>query len=333
MSRRRTFLALALSLASGFAVFNSLTAYCAETGQRVVRLAVVYTSSPSAAQPAVKAFWDRLHELGYVEGQNLVIEQRWAEGQLDKLPALMAEVLARNLDVLVTWTTPGARAAKNATSTVPIVAAAMGDPVGSGLVVSLARPGGNLTGLSSGWGRGIGGKWLELLQETVPQLSTVAVTMNPDIPVHRDLVKELEIIAPTRGVKLRIIEVRNAQMLEQVFEHARRSAQAVMVVAEPITMNNRTQVTMLAAKHRLPAIYGLRDFVDSGGLMAYGFDEVVMFRRAADYVDKIVKGANPADLPIEQVSSYQLIVNLKTAKALGLTFPESILQRADEVIR
>ena len=245
----------------------------------------------------------------------------------------MVEVLARNIDVLYTWTTPGAIAAKNATSTIPIVAASMGDPVGSGIVAGLAHPGGNLTGVSSGWGRGIAGKWLELLQETVPHLSSVAVTMNPDLPVHRDLAKELEVIAPTRGVKLRIIEVRAAEVLDQAFEQARRSAQAVLVVAEPITVTNRTRVTMLVAKHRLPAIYGLRDFVDAGGLMAYGFDQVVMFRRAADYVDRILKGAKPADLPIEQVDSYQLIVNLKTAKALGITFPESILQRADEVIR
>ena len=266
-------------------------------------------------------------------GQNLVIESRWAEGHLDQLPALTAEVLARKVDVLVTCTTLGAIAARNATNTTPIVAAWMGDPLGSGLVASLAHPGGNLTGLSSGWGPELAGKWLELLQETVPHLSTVAVIANPDQPVHRAMVKELEAVVPARGLKHRIIEVRNAQALDHAFELARRSAQAVLVLADPITINNRARVTTLAAKHRLPAVYGPRDFVDAGGLMAYGPDLAIQFRRTADYVDMVLKGAKPADLPIEQPTQYSLIVNLKTAKALGLTFPESIMLRADEVIR
>lgn len=333
MNSRSTLLALAFSFASGIAVLSSPLARGAESVQKVLRLGVVAPDSPSTITPDLKAFWERLRELGYDEGQNLVIESRWAEGHLDRLPALMDEVLARKVDVLVTWSTPGAMAARKATNTIPIVATAMGDPVGSGLAASLARPGGNLTGLSVGLGQGMAGKWLELLQETIPHLSTVAVTTNPDIQVHRDLVKELEVIAPTRGLKLRIIEVRNPQMLAHAFEDARRNAQAVLVIADPITFINRTRVAMLAAKHRLPAVYGMRDFADVGGLMAYGVDQAVLYRRMADYVDRIVKGAKPADLPIEQGSRHQLIVNLKTAKALGLTFPESILVRADEVLQ
>jgi putative ABC transport system substrate-binding protein len=264
-----------------------------------------------------------LRELGWIDGQNLIVERGWAEGRLDQLPGLMAEVLARKVDLLFTWTTPGAIAAKNATSTVPIVAASMGDPIRSGLATSLARPGGNLTGLSVAYVGGIAGKWLELLQETVPHLSTIALTANPDISVHRDQAKELEAIAPTRGLKLLIIEVRAPEALDSAFEQAGRKAQAVVVLADPVTVMNRTRVTALVAKHRLPAMYGLLDFVYSGGLMAYAPDQAVMFRRAAEYVDKILKGAKPADLPIEQISNYELVINLRVARAMGLKVPRS----------
>jgi putative ABC transport system substrate-binding protein len=178
----------------------------------------------------------------------------------------------------------------------------------------------------------MGGKWLELLQETVPRLYTVAVTVNRDLKVHRDMVSELEAIAPTRGVKLQFLDVRNPQALAGAFEQARRTAQAVLVLGDPITVNNRTKVTALASKHQLPTLYSMREFVVDGGLMGYGFDSVTMYRSTADYVDKILKGAKPAELPIEQVSRYLLVVNLGTAKALKLRFPESILLRADEVI-
>jgi len=209
----------------------------------------------------------------------------------------------------------------------------MGDPVGSGVAASLAHPGGNLTGFSQGWDEGIGGKWLELLQETVPRLSTVALFANPDNPLARELARKLEVIAPTRGLKVRLIEVREPRALAGAFERAGRTAQAVLVLPDPIISATRKQVTALAAKHRLPAMYTLRDFVDVGGLMAYSPDLAVLFRRAAEYVDRILRGANPGDLPIEQPTEYRLIVNLKAAKALGITIPESILLRADEVIR
>lgn len=333
MIRRIIPLALLLSFASGVAVLGSPPSRAAEPAQRVVRVGFVGPSSPSTAVRGVAGFWERLRELGWVEGQNLVIETRWAEGRYERLPALMAEVNDRKVDVLVTYTTIAAIAAKNATSTIPIVVASVADPVRSGLVASLARPGGNLTGLTTGLSEGMAGKWLELLQETVPRLSTVAVIATTDSPIVRDLAKELEAIAPTRGVKVRLIEVREPGTLNRAFEQAARKAQAVLVLPDPIFSAHRGQLTALAAKHRLPAIYPLRDYVDAGGLMAYAPDLTVMFRRAAEYVDKILKGAKPGDLPIEQPTKFELVVNLKTAKALGITIPQSILLRADEVIR
>jgi len=278
-----------------------------EPAQKVVRLGFVDPFSASSGLRGVDGFWQRLQELGWAKGQNLVIEARWADGQIDRLPALMREVLARQVDILVTNTTPSAVAAKNATSTVPIVGVGMGDPIRTGLATSLARPGGNVTGLSAGLAEGMGGKWLELLG------------------------RELQAIASTRGLKLRLIEVREPGALRNAFEQAGRKAQAVLVL--PGQFEQRWEITALAAKHRLPAIYSVREYVDAGGLMAYTPDFAVMWRRAADYVDKILRGAQPAELPIEQPTKFELFVNLKTAKTLGITIPESILLRADEVIR
>ncbi len=322
-----------LALVTAAAVLGPSPVRAADPAQKVVRLGFVGPESPSTTVRGVTAFWDRLRELGYVEGQNLVIETRWAEGRIDRLPALMAEVTERKVDVLVTYSTPGAVAAKSATNTIPIVVASMGDPVGTGLAASLARPGGNLTGVSLGWGEGIAGKWVELLQETVPHLSTVTVIANPESPLVRNLAMEVKAIAPTRGVKLLFFEVREPGMLDPAFRQARRQAQAVLVLADPLTVHHQRRITALAAKYRLPAMYALRDFVDAGGLMAYGVDQATLFRRAAEYVDRVLKGAKPADLPIEQPTQWALAVNLTTAKALGLTIPESILLRADEVIR
>jgi putative ABC transport system substrate-binding protein len=236
--------------------------------------------------------------------------------------------------VLVTHTTPGAIAAKHATSSVPIVAATMSDPIRSGLVMSLARPGGNLTGLSLGFDKALAGKWLELLQEMVPRLSTVAVLQSADNSIARDLARELESVAPARGLKLRLIEIRGTGTLDHAFDVAARKAQALVVVPDPIIYAaRREQVTALAAKYRLPTIYYLRDFADAGGLIAYAPDFGAVFRRAADYVDKILRGAHPGDLPVEQPTQFVLVVNLKTATVLGIPIPESILQRSDQVIR
>jgi len=334
MIRRLALLVLSLGLgglaASAFVL--GLT-YAVEPAQRPVRVGFVSPFSPSTVSHSVSGFWERLRELGYVEGQNLVIETRWAEGRYDRLPALMAEVVESKVDVLVTYGTPAVIAAKRATSTIPIVVAVMGDPVGSGVAASLAHPGGNVTGLSQGWDEGIGGKWLELLQETAPGLSTVALITNPDNPLARELARKLQAIAPKRGLKVQLVEVRAAGALVGAFERTGKSAQAILVLPDPVMTASREQVAALAAKHRLPAMYTLREFVDVGGLMAYTPDTAVMFRRAADFVDKILKGARPGDLPIEQPTQYELVINLKTAKALGIPIPESILLRADEVIR
>ena len=302
-----------------------------EPPQRMVRLG--YVSALSPATHKFTPFWERLRELGWVEGRNLVIESRSAEGKLDRLPALMADVLGKRVDVLVTYGTPGAIAAKKATSTVPIVAWALSDPIRTGLTTSLARPGGNLTGLSMGYAEGVAGKFLEILHDAVPRLTTVAVIVNRNNPMPRDLARDLEALAPARNLKLHLIELAGPEAISPAFESARQKAQAVVVIGEPITLEHRGQVVELAARHRLPAIYLERSYVQAGGLMSYGPDYAAMWRRGAEYVDKILRGAKPADLPIEQPTRYVLSVNLKAAKALGLTIPESILIRADEVIR
>ena len=335
MIRPRVLLVLVCGLAGLTAVvLGSAIVQAEEPVQKVVRVGFVDPQSRSTSSlryPAV--FWEHLRELGYVEGQNMVIESRWADARLDRLPALMAEVIGQKVDVLVTFGTPAALAARNATSTIPIVVAAMGDPVATGLAASLARPGGNLTGLSMGYAEGTAGKWLEILKEAVPRLSTVALVMNTANPLEQQLERELATVAAAQHLKLQVIDGRESEALERAFELARRKAQGVLVLADPVTNTHRKQIIALAARVRLPTLYAMTASVDDGGLMAYGPNVAVMFRRAAELVDKILKGARPADLPIEQPTQYQLRVNLKTARVLRLTFPESILVRADEVIR
>lgn len=325
---------LAIALATPVVALGSSAVPAAELVPRIVHVGFVLPQSPTSSKNGgVPAFWDRLRELGWIEGRNLFIEQRWAEGRLDRLPALMAELLERKVDVLVTSGTPAAVAAKNATGTVPIVAMAIGDPLRSGLAASLGHPGGNVTGFSLGWTKAMAGKWLELLHDAVPRLTTVAVIANPDNPLIQGLARDLEAVAPMRAMKVRIIEVRDPTALDHAFEQARREAQAVLLLPAPTITAHPRQVVALAERYRLPDMYLLRDFVDAGGLMSYAPDTVAMWRRAADYVDKILKGAKPADLPIEQPTQYLLVVNLRTAKALGLTISQSILLQADEVIR
>ena len=299
----------------------------------VVHLGFVSPFSPSSDRDAVDAFRKRLRELGWFEGQNLVVEARWAEGHADRLPTLIMEVIEHHVDVLVTYSTPGALAAQKLTSTIPIVVTNMADPIRSGVTTSLAHPDRNLTGLSLAWDEGMAGKLLELLQETVSHLSTVAMIANPDDPQLRERVKEIEMVAPSRSVKTRLIKVYNPEELNHAFSQARREAQAVLVLSDFLTFEHRREVAMLAAQYRIPAMYPLREFVESGGLIAYGPDRIALSRRAADYVDKILRGAKPADLPFERPTKYELIVNLKTARASGITIPESVLLRADEVIR
>ena len=334
MEQRYVLLKVACGLAGlTAALLGSSPLSAEEAPQRLARLGFVHPQSPSTATRGVTEFWDRLRELGWVENQNLIIETRWADGRVNRLPALMDEVIQRRVDVIVTWSTPAAVAAKKATSTIPIVDSAMADPIRSGLVESLARPGGNLTGLSRTEDEGLAGKWLQLLQEVVPQLSSVAVIEDPNYPTTRNLVRGLGAVAPKLALKLHFIDVRKQGALGSAFVHAARKAQGVLVLPGVLLSEHRREVTSLAAKHGLPTIYHMRDYVDAGGLMAYGPDFGAQWRRAADYVDKILKGAKPSELPIEQPTQYLLVVNLRTAKALGLTIPESILLRADEVIR
>jgi putative ABC transport system substrate-binding protein len=245
----------------------------------------------------------------------------------------MSEAVAHNVHVIFTTGTPAALAAKQATSKIPIVVSAMGDPLGTGLVGSLARPGGNLTGMSLEMTADLSGKWLQVLQEAVPRVSTVAIIANPESALVPKLSKHLEEAAVKRGLRLRMIEVRSKEALAGAFKTARREAQAALIVPDPLITEHQRQITALAAASKLPTIYTLLDFMDSGGLIAYGVDLTQIFRRAAEYVDKVLRGSNPGDLPVEQATQYKLMVNVKTAKALGLAIPQPLLLRADEVIR
>lgn len=334
MIRRRALLVLArgvAGLAAGVLVPRLTRA--ADPGQRVVHIGFVSQGSASGGETYFKSLRERLEQLGYADGRSVVIEARWADGHTDRLPALMAEMVEHKMDVIVTFGTPGAIAAKNATRTIPIVAATMADPVRTGLAVSLARPGGNLTGISMGYSEELGGKWLELLQETVPQLTTVAVIANLDNPILRYLTEDVRTAALKRRLKVLPIDVREAGALEAAFIQARQNAQGVVLFGDAMTLENQRRVASLAAKNRTPVVYNVGTFVERGGLMAYSPDVKAQFRRAAEYVDKILKGASPAELPIEQPTRYVLVVNPNTAKAIGLTIPQSILLRADEVIR
>jgi ABC-type uncharacterized transport system substrate-binding protein len=323
---------LSVLLAAGSAA-SLLRAPWAGAQTRIAHVGIVQTWWPLTDPRPLAAFRTRLRELGWVEGQNIAFEERRTEGHNDRLPALMRELLARDVDVIVTYSTPGAVAARNATATIPVVVAFMGDPISIGLATSLAHPGGNVTGLSMGFSQGFSGKWLELAQEAVPQLTRVAVVLNPGHQFARPLRQEIEAIAPTRGIKTRYFEVRQVASLDRAFRQASEVAQAVLVLPESVTFQHRRTVAQLALRYRLPSVFSNQESVEAGGLMAYGVDFVVLFSRAADYVDKILKGAKLAELPIEQPTQYRLSINLKTARALGLKLPDSILLRADEVIR
>jgi ABC-type uncharacterized transport system substrate-binding protein len=290
-----------------------------------------------AANPHwLEAFRQGLRDLGYVEGRNLVIEYRSAEGKLERLPALAAELVALKVDVIVVGGTLVALAAKQATRTLPIVFAAVADPVSSGLVTSLAQPGGNVTGLSL-LAPELVGKCLEQLKQAVPGVSRVAVLWQPGGGLgertEKDMLKEAEVAALALGVRPQFVGARGPADFERAFsEMTRARAGALTMLGSPMFFNERRRLVDLAAKHRLPAVYPWREFVDAGGLMAYGANLADLSRRAATYVDKILKGAKPADLPVEQPTKFELVVNLKTAKALGLTIPQSVLGRADQVI-
>jgi putative ABC transport system substrate-binding protein len=281
----------------------------------------------------VGAFLEGLHDLGYVEGQNLVIEYRGAEGQHEQFPDLVAELVRLKVDVLVVPNTPAALAAKQATRTIPIVMPSMGDPLGTGLVASLARPGGNITGLS-GIQPELVGKQLEFLKAVLPTVSRVAVLWNPANPVAALHVRAADVAAQALGVQLHLVEARGPDAFDRAFASTTSAhAGALLVVPDALFLQHRRRLAELAATSHLPTLHSGRPYVEAGGLLAYGASQAAQWRRAATYVDKILKGAKPGDLPVEQPTKFELVINLKTAQALGLTMPPSILFQADEVIR
>jgi putative ABC transport system substrate-binding protein len=282
----------------------------AQQPKKVPRIGVLWTFSPTIASPFAEAFRQGLRGLGYVEGQNIALEQRWAEGRFDRLPSLAAELVRLNVDVIVTASTPAVQAAQQATRTIPIVMTLVSDPVASGLAASLARPGGNVTGLSLMQPE-VTGKRLQLLKEVVPKVSRVAVLWNPSTSSLLPLLRETQAAARTLGVQLQVVEVRGPTELDSAFSAMTRDrARALVVLPDPIYQDRRGQIAALAAKSRLPAIFAWKEAVDAGGLMSYGASLPDIFRRAAVYVDKILKGAKPADLPVEQPTRFELVINL-----------------------
>jgi putative ABC transport system substrate-binding protein len=305
----------------------------AQQPAKIPRIGFLGATSPSIIPARLEAFRQGLRELGYVEGKNIHIEYRWAEGKFDRLPNLASELVRLKVDMIVTGGPMDTRTAKEATSTIPIVMTWDQDPVGSGLVASLARPGGNVTGLSI-LAPKISGKQLELLKEIVPGLSRVAYLGNSTEPGNAQALRETETAARAFAVQIQYLDVLAPKDIEPAFRAASKGrAHAVLVLTSPVVNSQRTQVVDFAAKNRLPAIYHRRQFVEDGGLMSYGVSQTDLDRRAATYVDKILKGAKPADLPVEQPTKFELVVNLKAAKQIGLTIPPNVLARADRVIR
>ena len=290
-------------------------------------------SSASVHSALLETFRRSLRELGYVEGKNIAIQYRYAEAKFERLPDLADELAGLKVDVLIASSTPAAIAAKNATSSIPIIFLSVSDPVSVRLVDSLARPGGNITGFTN-IAPEVAGKRLELLKETVPKLSRVAVLWDPKAPGSTQQWKESQLPGRELGLQLHSMEVSSANEYDVAFNAATRTSSGGLAVTEnPVAIFNQRQIADLAAKNRLPAIYPREDFVNSSGLMSYGFDLVGPYRRAAVYVDKILKGAKPSDLPVEQPTKFELVINLKTAKQIGLTIPPNVLARADRVIR
>jgi putative tryptophan/tyrosine transport system substrate-binding protein len=327
---RKTFCAIALS--------TMLFALClpVEAQQqpgKVRRIDYLSALSVSAESSRLDGFRQALRDLEYVEGKNIVIEYRFAEGKFDRLPQLAAELVRLKDDVIVTTGPTSTRAAKEATTTIPIVMAFDNDPVGNRFVASLARPGGNITGLSTYYPE-ISGKQLELLKEIVPRLTRVAVLGNSAIPGNAQALEEMKQAAAAFGVHLQYLEVRDLKDIETAFQETRKGrADGILVLTSPVTNSHRSQIIDLALKNRLAAIYYTAEWVEAGGLLTYGANLIDLWRRAATYVDKILKGAKPADLPVEQPKKFELVINLKAAKQIGLTIPPNVLARADRVIR
>src|SRR6266545_5591979 len=305
----------------------------AQQPAKVPRIGFLFVTSLSTISARIEALRQGLRELGYVEGKNIVIELRSAEGKLDRVPALAAELVRLEVAVIVTGGATDTRAAKEATNTIPIVMAQDSDPVGSGFVASLARPGGNITGLST-LAPEVSGKQLEFLKEIVPKLSRVAVVGASTEPGNAQALREVEVAAGAFGVQLQHLDVRDPKDIETAFRAATKGrADAILMLNSPVLNPHRTQIVNLAVKSRLPVIYGQPEFLEAGGLMTYSASFTDLFRRAATYVDKILKGAKPVELPVEQPTKFEFIINLKAATQIGLTIPPNVLVRADKVIK
>lgn len=306
----------------------------AQQPKKVARIGFLTAASRTGSAHFTEALLQGLRELGYVEGQNISIEYRWADGKFERLPELAAELVRLKVDVIVAVVTQASLAAKNATGTIPIVMVAVANPVDSGLVASLARPGANITGTSA-MADEVVGKQLELLKETLPKISRVAAMWNPANPVFQKLqLRAVEATARVLNVSLESVEARDLADIERAFATiAKERTRALLVMSDPVFTTHRGRIGDLAVKHRLPAVTGAREYAEAGILMTYGPSYSESSRRAATYVDKILKGAKPADIPVERSTKFELVINLNTAKQIGLTIPQSVLYRADKVIR
>ncbi len=327
MTTRRAFVG---TLAAGL-IAAPLVAQAQQAG-KVYRVGFLW-DSPVVWPHALEAFRQGLRDLGWVEGQNIVIEYRWAEGRFDRLSALVEELIRLKVDLIVAPTSIYTGAAKRATSTIPIVFASHADPISTGHVASLARPGANITGLTVVMSE-TAAKSLELLKATIPGLTRVAVIWDPATPSHGPALTAVEATGRALGLRIQPVPVRSATEFDSVFSaSARERAGAVLVLSTPLFIGGAKRLAELALTHKLPTMFAPREHVEAGGLLSYGPDRADLYRRAATYVDKILKGANPADLPVQQATKFELVINLKTAKALGLTIPQSLLLRADELIQ
>jgi putative ABC transport system substrate-binding protein len=323
---RRTFLTATVALLA------APLAAEAQPAAKVYRIGYLGYATLSVESKYLEVFQQRLRELGYVEGQNVIIEYRWADGKPDRLAELAADLVRLRVDVIAAVGNPSIVALKGATQTIPIVMVVAGDPVGTGLVRSLDRPGGNVTGLSN-LAEGLSAKWLELLKEAAPSLTRVAVLRVPSTSAHAAMSKEIQVAAQRLGATLQFLEVRDLGEIQRALDALPDGrSDALIVLPHPVTFAHRRRIVDIAAKNKLPGMYPWAEFAEAGGLMAYAASRPDMFRRSAMYVDKILKGAKPADLPVEQPTKFELVINLKTAKALGLTIPQSVLARADQVI-
>jgi putative tryptophan/tyrosine transport system substrate-binding protein len=306
----------------------------AQQPKKVYRIGYLQTSSREQLLHLTKALKEGMQDLGYVEGRDITFEHRFADGKPERLPALATELVRLKVDVIVTATNPTTVAAKLATSTIPIVMANGNDPVGAGLVASLARPGGNISGLTQDVGDELWGKRLELLKEVVPKLSRVAILWRPSFEPNATRKKPTEEVAQKLGLVVRFTEFQEADDFKNAFASmGKERVGGVLVFGDPVAFERRAQIADFAVRNRLPTIYNIREFVEVGGLMSYGASLADQWRRAATYVDKILKGAKPAELPVEQPMKFELIINLKTAKQIGVTIPPNVLARADRVIK